>query len=267
METKELKEKIKTELEKYPQGASIDAITNDLINQSDGLFEENLPQKDELKKSIGRILNQEDKKNGLFAKVRNGKRAGKIVYKKGFYKNRKEKQTGRMIINPVEPTPTQLTTQPDVYNRAETTYIGKAGECAVMSELLFRGYNVNTMIVDDGVDVIASKNNAFYFIQVKTTFIRDGKFSVTIKSASMNLANENQMRYIIVARCNVNGVETNLFFILDKKRISESVHNRSMHLGESGNINIKVKMKDGKPYLYNDDREEIFDYYMNRFEL
>lgn len=54
-----------------------------------------------------------------------------------------------------------------------TPYIGAAGEMAVISELLFRGYNANRMIVDEGVDVVAVKDDLYYYVQVKTTSINE----------------------------------------------------------------------------------------------
>ena len=50
----------------------------------------------------------------------------------------------------------------------DTGYFGKAGEHAVSSELLFWGYNVSSMAVDQGVDLVASKNGKYFHLQVKT---------------------------------------------------------------------------------------------------
>lgn len=60
-------------------------------------------------------------------------------------------------------------------NFLNSTYTGTAGECAVISELLFNGYNANRMMIDDGVDIIAVKDNVYYYVQVKTTSIKDGR--------------------------------------------------------------------------------------------
>ena len=49
-----------------------------------------------------------------------------------------------------------------------TQYTGRAGEHAVLSELLFWGFNVSLMAVDDGIDIVASKDNRYFHIQVKT---------------------------------------------------------------------------------------------------
>lgn len=50
-------------------------------------------------------------------------------------------------------------------------YIGKAGEHFVASELLFSGYNASIMSVDVGMDVIATKENQLFSLQVKTANI------------------------------------------------------------------------------------------------
>ncbi len=46
--------------------------------------------------------------------------------------------------------------------------VGKGGEMAVMSELLFRGFNSNMLTVDYGADVVAFKDGKLRLIEVKT---------------------------------------------------------------------------------------------------
>ncbi len=50
-----------------------------------------------------------------------------------------------------------------------TQYVGKAGEHLVVSELLFKGYNASIMSVDEGLDIVATKGERLYNIQVKTS--------------------------------------------------------------------------------------------------
>lgn len=50
-----------------------------------------------------------------------------------------------------------------------TNFSGKAGEYAVASEFLFRGYNVSMMAVDEGIDLITEKDGTFKYVQVKTS--------------------------------------------------------------------------------------------------
>jgi hypothetical protein len=56
-----------------------------------------------------------------------------------------------------------------------TQYVGSAGEHSVLSELLFRGYNASIMSVDEGLDIVATKNNKLFNIQVKTS--NENKFN------------------------------------------------------------------------------------------
>ena len=44
----------------------------------------------------------------------------------------------------------------------QSQYIGTAGEHLVVSELLFRGYNASTMSVDEGLDIVATKDNKLF---------------------------------------------------------------------------------------------------------
>lgn len=50
-----------------------------------------------------------------------------------------------------------------------TQFIWKAGELAVCSELLMRWWNANILMVDDGVDIFALKENEKIHVQVKTS--------------------------------------------------------------------------------------------------
>lgn len=46
-------------------------------------------------------------------------------------------------------------------------YIGGGGEHLVLGKLLLHGYNANLIGVDDGIDIVAIKDNKMYGIQVK----------------------------------------------------------------------------------------------------
>lgn len=80
-------------------------------------------------------------------------------------------------------------------------FLGKAGEYAVMSELLFWGYNVSLMSVDEGIDIVASQNNRYFHLQVKTSALNDaGKFTFTIRGDVFAANNNAQTFYIFVMR-------------------------------------------------------------------
>lgn len=152
-----------------------------------------------------------------------------------------------------------------------TAYTGKAGECAVMSELLFRGYNVNNMMVDEGIDLVASKNNVFFYIQVKTATIQQpNRFYFSIKQDRFDSFIGTQMRYILVARCNVNGENTNVYFQFGNNDIEKFLFNHSINRNsnDSGKINFKIDFdpRTGKAFLYDKQRDDI-TFHMNNFNL
>ncbi|MDR1884254.1 MAG: hypothetical protein LBR26_15960 [Prevotella sp.] len=235
----------------------INKYSNDLFNQSEHLDYE------KVLKRVNGILANDVKKgiNSIFSKVKNPKTKKD---KKGEYKLKQKRNAGGIDILPVSPEPEVKPETP----KQPTTYIGKAGECAVMSELLFRGYNVNSMLVDDGVDIVATKNNIFYYLQVKTTTVKDNsKIYTRITQKRFNDFIGNQIRYVIVARCILNNIENNLYFILNNDNIQKFIYEKKVKQSEDGiYIKIEIDAKDKKPYIY-DEKRECIEFFMNRFEL
>lgn len=252
-------------------GLHVDEISMTIFNDK-GLFPEDLKDHslDDIKKRVMAILSSDVKKKSgaKYVHVKNSK-TGKE--KKGYYRI---KQASVSVI-PQTAKPI-LIKQPDVIIDApqkpkkDNLFVGKAGECAVMSELLFRGYNVNQMMVDDGVDIVASMKNIFYYIQVKTTHTDlNNKIYSAIKTDRFDSQIGNQVRYIIVARCNISGIDTNLFFIFNNHDISRLVAQGYMNEGDSA-INIKIRIdknRENRPILYHDSKETDITFHMNRFEL
>lgn len=54
------------------------------------------------------------------------------------------------------------------------SYLGKAGEWLVAGKLLLNGFNVFPGAIDDGIDLLACKDDQYYKIQVKTCQDLDG---------------------------------------------------------------------------------------------
>lgn len=156
---------------------------------------------DELKPKVVSFMNNSvtktvkgkrvEDKNSPYERVKNGKGG----YKKGVYRLRKIRKVTpksikvKPIVNPVN-EPVQVS----------TSFLGAAGEMAVCGELLFREYNVSQMSVDDGIDIVAMKNNKTFYIQVKTVQVKSDGFSVSIRSKSYDKYDKNDCYYIIVAR-------------------------------------------------------------------
>jgi hypothetical protein len=165
-----------------------------------------------------------------FSKVKNPN--GKS-YKKGQY---------RVIIERSSPV-TSLVIPPET----DKAFTGAAGEFAVMSELLFWGYNSSVMTVDSGIDVIASKNGKYFHIQVKTSAEQDGgRFGFTIKNSSFQQHHDSSMFYVFVLRRNL----TNIFVIIPSSHIQMWAAAGKITSGTNLSITITVD-PNGKRYSLN----------------
>ena len=176
-----------------------------------------------------------------------------LTYTKGKYKQRRNKA---------------LPGGADVLLQSKD-FTGKAGECAVMSELLFRGYNVNRMMVDGGIDLVAFNDGNYYFYQVKTVSLNNGVVtaSIPIENFDKNRGYSSQMRYVIVARYkDPEHQEKNHFFIFSQDDIDREMHNHCIKRGTQY-ISIKIRFHErtGKPVLY-DEKECDADWFYNKFK-
>lgn len=150
---------------------------------------------------------------------------------------------------------------------------GAAGETAVISELLFREYNANRMMVDKGIDIVATKDNVYKYIQVKTSNVKDGKVYWQIKQERFDAHVVVNLRYILVARYNDTlkyknePITQSMFFILTSNDIDRGVKQGWINEGsEFLSIKVKFDTPTGKPVFYN-DKETDATYYLNNFDL
>lgn len=211
----------------------------ELLKPTDVLIFEQQPQ---VEKEIEDLI-KEDRKS---------EKESHLIYDKGFYHKRKTKPG---------------LSGTDEFSKISSEFIGIAGECAVMSELMFRGYNANRMMIDEGVDIVAVKDNIYYYVQVKTTTINDGKIRCQIGLERFDQFIGTQIRYIIVARYKEKNIDRNMFFIFTPREIDMYVHNRCIKRGETSiSIKIGFNERSGSPYLY-DEKQMDVSYHMNRFEL
>ena len=129
--------------------------------------------------------NSKSKKNARFRRIKN-KTGG---FKRGIYALKAKRPITSFPEAPQE--------------KVSTLYTGTAGEYAVLSELMFRGYNASVLPVDEGIDVIASKGNSYFHIQVKTANCleaRSGDYLFTIKRSAFESNRNSQTFYIFVIR-------------------------------------------------------------------
>lgn len=174
----------------------------------------------------------------------------RVKGKKIVYKLRKQK---KKIEKPmVKPIPKEETSTDNA------SFIGKAGEMAVCSELLFNEYRAATMPFDDGIDIVALKNGKTFYVQVKTTQItKEGNFSFKIKTASFERYDRNDCFYIFVAR----GKE-NTFIVTTAHDISRWIKSEMISRNER-NITITVSQMAGHLFVKDEDLTPL----INAFDI
>lgn len=209
--------------------------------------------REKLLEKVNKFLLKDSKdKKGDFAKA-----------KKGIYRFVARKRA-RILPNPITENNTENENDTPVEDLPDTNFFGKAGEYAVMSELLFKGFNANNMAVDEGIDIIASKDNNFYFIQVKTVTLRmNRRASAKIKQKNFDRFINQQMRYVIAVRCD----KEIRFFTLSNHDIQLLHHNKALSISEkTKDISIKIRYEEatGAPLFY--DEKEMSATFWEGFE-
>ena len=166
------------------------------------------------------------KKDSIFTKPKN-KSGG---YKKGIYKL-KLKTTGRAITKKFK-----VPEQPKV----NTLFTGKAGEHSVMSELLFFGFNASAMAVDDGIDIVASKDNVYFHIQVKTANLSiQGKYRFTVTKKAFGSKDAATTFYILVMRSFITSRNVSDHLILPSSEVRKLVDRSVIKDGDSLTFSIE----------------------------
>lgn len=198
------------------------------INKNMGLSAEDFSRK--LQGALGANLRLKTQKPS-FVRIE-GKKKGQ--YKKGWYRIKLDK-AGPVLKQVVPP------------DNSDKAFVGKAGEFAVMSELLFWGYNASSMSVDSGIDIVASKGNKYFHIQVKTAVERDeGKFHFSIKNSSFVTTLGSQTFYVFVMR---RGLE-NEFVIIPSAHLQILISNGAISPGAMLTVAISVDVN-RKRYMLN----------------
>lgn len=143
-----------------------------------------------------------------------------------------------------------------------TQYIGKAGEHLVVSELLFRGYNASVMTVDEGLDIVTTKAERLYNVQVKTsTENRYNYYVFDLRISSFEKHNRNNTFYIFVLK----GKATN-FLILPYVEIQKNIDQHNILVVNKGTrYRVNIRIRSGKLYLGN--KENDASYFMNNWSL
>lgn len=142
--------------------------------------------------------------------------------------------------------------------KIEGGYTGKGGEHLVCSELLFRGYNASIMSVDVGMDIIATKDNRLFSVQVKTSNLN--KFDV--RKVSFERHDSGNIYYVFV----LHGEKENNFLILPYHEMEKKVHEKAiLEVGHGKRYRVNIKFRNNNIYLGNKEHE--MNYYLNNWEI
>jgi len=192
------------------------------------------------------------KKKSKFAKIKN-KKGG---YRRGWYKIKIERKTAKekTILNIQKGVKTEI---PSISN----LYTGRAGEYAVLSELLFNEFNASLMSVDEGIDIFASKKKKFFYVQVKTANNRNGSFYASISKGQFDkFVNDNPF-YIFVLRYFHDDKIRSGFIVLQSSDVERFFETGIINKGKSLSLSFSIS---GQKILLN-SKEDI-SFHFNNFK-
>ena len=207
---------------------------------------ETLPSK--LSASLSQHLKS---KNAQISKVKN-QFGG---YKRGIYKLKKVRE--------IKPKQIEIKLKPEILPKVSALYTGCAGEHAVLSELLIRGYNSSLMTVDEGIDIVASKGNRYFHIQTKTSAGDEQKrtFTYTIKKSVFDLHDQALTFYIFVMyRLLLDRIVCD-YAILQSSYISRLRHKG--HISDKDSISVRITIENNGKFLLN--KKEDITFTINKF--
>lgn len=185
------------------------------------------------------------KSKSRFSKIKNKNGS----YKRGIYKAKKFRTNGQHVeIQPIE--------------TESTNFVGAAGEHAVLSELLFRDYNAAVMTVDEGIDLVATKNNRYFHIQVKTAFESATGFGFSIKRHIFENNDQSMTFYVLLCRRFMSSHFHHDYVILPSSVIATFIS--TGQIKDTTGISIRIAINDGR-YMLN--KSVDISKFINNFEL
>jgi len=147
--------------------------------------------------------------------------------------------------------------------KIESGYTGKGGEHLVCSELLFRGFNASIMSVDVGMDIIATKENKLFSIQVKTANLNKfNTYVFDVRKVSFERHDSGNIYYIFVLRGEGN---TN-YLILPFHEMEKEVHEKAiLSVGNDKRYRVNIRLREDAIYLGTKDHP--MNYYLNNWNI
>lgn len=238
-------------------GMHISKIVAQLEERCRDLFNPDGEQTEtDIKTSAKQVLDDNCKGDeSAFERVYKGRGKNQKI-KAGYYKLKK-----RLVVDPeytyvFKPLP---------------AFIGKAGEYGVMAELLLNGYNANSMSVDDGIDIVACRDNVVYYVQVKATFMNANNTALfpPIKMKSFDRYIAANTRYILCVLMddkNNERVYRKKYVTFTNEDIKKYQYDGLLLVDANGDIRIKLKFDKDEVYIYHQNKiARVSGFNVNKF--
>jgi hypothetical protein len=205
---------------------------------------------DVLSQKVAAVLAADVKKrkaDSLFSKPKN-KTGG---FRRGVYKLKVGRRSASKTFKVPE--------QPKVTSQ----FTGKAGEFSVMSELLFFGFNASAMTVDDGIDIVASKTDSYFHIQVKTANVSaQSKYVFKITKRAFGSKDASSTFYVLVMRINENARNLCEHLVIPSSEIRRLVDKAVIRDGEA--MSLSIERERGSRFVLNG--VEDVSWALNRYD-
>ena len=145
----------------------------------------------------------------------------------------------------------------------EGGFTGKGGEHLVCSELLFRGFNASIMSVDVGMDIIATKDNKLFSVQVKTANLNKfNTYVFDVRKVSFERHDQGNIYYIFV----LHGEKKTNFLILPYLEMEKKLFEKAiLEVGHGKRYRVNIKVRGNFVYLGN--KEHDMNYFLNRWNI
>jgi len=119
------------------------------------------------------------------------------------------------------------------------------------------------MTVDEGIDIVASKDNKYHHIQVKTAYESNGSFTFSIKNKAFNQNNGAGVFYIFICRLPKDSGYENSFIVLPSVTIQHYLFSNTLK-PNTNSIHIGIK-KEGNKFIL--AAKENVNSFLNAFHL
>jgi hypothetical protein len=132
-------------------------------------------------------------------------------------------------------------------SQRQNLYVGRAGQMAVMAELLWRGWNVAIPEVDVGEDVLVVKDEGgdLWRVQVKTATARfqwegySAQFSIPLKQ--LDAPRVPDLVYVLVIR---SATSWEPFIIIDRQTLWDEHRIHGIGSVSRGNLILRFSLQD-----------------------